>query len=463
MLIKNAQLYGNDSIDLRCQQGLIVEIACSLQGRDKEPVFDARGGAVLPGLHDHHLHLYSLAASHASVFCGPPQVVNAEQLAAVLRKDNGDGWVRGVGYHDSVAGELTRWQLDKYLSDRPVRIQHRSGKMWILNSLAVQLLELDKCPDLEGIERDKKGQANGRLFRLDDWLRKQLGVQSLPDIAPVSKLLASYGVSGISDATPTNSRAMVSQLTTAIEQKKLLQRVTLLGDSELPVPEHPWLQRGAVKILLDEHKLPEFDELTVRIQSAHQAQRAVAIHCVTRTELIFALSALLAAGKYPGDRIEHASVTEDAAFALMLESGITVVTQPGFIATRGDQYLADVKEDYHSLLYRCRSFLQQGIPLAGSSDAPYGDADPWLTMRAAVQRCTASGKVIAGQERLTPEQALALFTAPADNPGGPSRKIAVGEIADLCLLDRSWDEARVRLRQEDVAATIRAGELIYQR
>ena len=66
-------------------------------------------------------------------------------------------------------------------------------------------------------------------------------------------------------------------------------------------------------------------------------------------------------------------------------------------------------------------------------------------------------------ERLNPEQALALFTSAADDPGGDSREIAVGATADLCLLDRGWESARLRLRSDDVMATIRRGEVIYHR
>ena len=52
--------------------------------------------------------------------------------AAAPRAD--DGWIRAVGYHDSVAGELDRHRLDELFARAPVRIQHRSGAMWIVNT-----------------------------------------------------------------------------------------------------------------------------------------------------------------------------------------------------------------------------------------------------------------------------------------------------------------------------------------
>jgi predicted amidohydrolase YtcJ len=218
-----------------------------------------------------------------------------------------------------------------------------------------------------------------------------------------------------------------------------------------------------VNILLDADRLPEYSQLLQRIRQAHGQHRGVAIHCVTRTELIFALTALLEAGGHGADRIEHASVTPDAALPLLQRSGATVVTQPGFIFERGDQYRQDVAVMEQPFLYRCQGFLDAGVPLAAGSDAPYGSPDPWLAMRAANQRRSREGCVLGSAEKLTPERALALYTGTATSPGGASRVLEPGAPADMCLLDRPWQQARQRLNRADVLATVRAGLLIYHR
>ncbi|RLA42617.1 MAG: hydrolase, partial [Gammaproteobacteria bacterium] len=241
------------------------------------------------------------------------------------------------------------------------------------------------------------------------------------------------------------------------------QRILLMGDMELPDSKHPYIERGAYKILLDEKQLPKVDDLVEAIVTAHKDKRAVAIHCVTRTELVFALSSIITAGHHPGDRIEHASITPDEVLPLMQQAQVSVVTQHGFLKERGDQYLVDVEPQYHDLLYRGRAFLDAGIPLAGSSDAPYGSHDPWSTMRAAVDRSTASGELIGAREKLTPEQALALFASSARFPGTATREVAIGEPADLCLLDCKWSVARTRLDCCNVLATVNGGKLIYTR
>jgi len=463
VLIRNVELDGRDIIDLRCERGLVSDIADSLQPHAQETVIDGRGGAILPGLHDHHIHLLALAAAHSSVMCGPPQVTDTEQLRQALNSATGSDWIRGIAYHDSVAGELDSRVLDKLVDDRPVRIQHRSGKMWIVNSIAARMLELEQYKSLDGIECDDRGHPNGRLFRLDEWLRSRMAGQGAPDVGRVSRQLASYGVTGLTDTTPGNSLEEMHLFSRAIDEGRLLQRVLMMGDLDMPASNHRYLERAAHKILLDEKQLPELESLVATIALAHEGRRPVAIHCITRTELVFALSALVTAGHFPGDRIEHASITPDDVLPLMREAQVSVVTQFGFIKERGDQYLVDVKPQYHDLLYRGKTFLDAGIPLAGSSDAPYGSHDPWSTMRAAVARSTGDGKTIGAREKLTPEEALALFTGSARFPGTSTREIAIGELADFCLLDCSWRLARTRLDCANVLATVRDGKQIYAR
>jgi len=177
---------------------------------------------------------------------------------------------------------------------------------------------------------------------------------------------------------------------------------------------------------------------------------------------VLAAAALGAAGVRAGDRVEHAAIAPPEAMALLAGLRVTVVTQPGFIATRGDAYARDVAAADLPHLYRCQGFLDAGIALGGSTDAPFGSPDPWAAMRAAVDRRTPEGSVIGDGERLPPERALALFTSPAEAPGGAPRRVAIGAPADLCLLARPWAEARTRLDAADVCATLCAGALVFR-
>jgi predicted amidohydrolase YtcJ len=468
VLITNVHIAGRaGTVDVRCAGGRIAAVGPSLARAPQESVIDGAGAALLPGLHDHHIHLYALAARHHSVQCGPPAVCNRAQLARALRAQPGVGWIRGVGYHESVAGELDRWVLDAWVADRPVKIQHRSGKLWIVNSLAAQLLSLEQHAQLHGVALTEQRQPNGRLFRLDDWMREQRSRSApddVPSLAGISRQLASYGVTGVTDASPGNNAVTLRQLARAVTAAELLQNVRVMGAEDLPVSAGcAQLRCGERKVMLDEDTLPDWDTLCDSVRRSHEQGRAVAVHCVTAAELVFVLSVLRAVGPLPGDRIEHASLVPRDVLPLLREVGVRVVTQPGFIHERGDQYAQEVDPAEHGDLYRCRALLAQGIPLAGSTDAPYGDPDPWAAMRSAVQRSSRSGICLGPGERLSPEDALALFTSAADDPGGSSRTVSVGGPADLCLLGCRWEDARLRLRSEDVRATIRGGVLIYSR
>jgi predicted amidohydrolase YtcJ len=464
VLIARAEIDGVAPVDVRIAEGRIAEIGSDLARRSGEAVLDAAGGALLPGLHDHHLHLLALAAAEASLRCGPPAVRNTEALAEALAGARGnDAWIRGIGYHESVAGELDRARLDALVRDRPVRIQHRSGAMWVVNSAGAESLGLDAGAVAPGVERNADGRATGRLYRLDAWLRDRLEPGALPPLDGVSRRLASFGVTGVTDATPTNASAELRTFVTAALRGELLQRLVVMGGPELPPSRHPAVECGALKLMLDERDLPAFDALRAWVEDAHRDGRSVAVHCVTRAELVLAASAFAEAGSLPGDRIEHAAVTPPDVASRLAKLSLTVVTQPNFVRERGDAYLADVEPRDRPWLYRGRGLLEASVPLGGGTDAPFGDPDPWAAMRAAVDRRTEAGAALGPEEGLSPERALALFTSPAPSPGDPPRPIAVGATADLCLLERPWGQARSLLSCEFVAAAIRDGRIIWQR
>jgi predicted amidohydrolase YtcJ len=464
LLIRNAELdHGRRIADLRLRDGIVVEIGRGLSSAGDEETIDARGGAVLPGLHDHHIHLRALAASLRSVHCGPPAVANEaamrDALAAAAVGE--DGWIRADAYHESVAGPLDRARLDRYRDDVPLRIQHRSGAMWFLNSPAIERLRIgtDTADAPPGLERDTQGLPTGRLFRGDRWLHERLGSTAAPDLSSAGHLLASFGVTGCTDATATNGESELAAFVKAQRSEALPFDLCVMGGEDLSAVGSPALRTrpGALKVLLDDIALPSIDELAARMTAAHERGRAVAVHCVTRTQLLLALAAWNLAGTVDGDRIEHASVCPQETVEDIGQTGLRIVTQPIFVRDRGDAYLADVDPRDVPSLYRCRSFLEAGIPLAAGSDAPYGDPDPWKAMRAATDRLTAGGTALGESERIDPERALELFTAPLDAPGSTARTIRQGAAADLCILHETWSRARHDLSKGLVHATIRDG------
>lgn len=460
-LIRGARpMFGDPPLDLRIRDGVVAQLGPRLAPLSDERIVEAAGAALLPGLHDHHLHLQALAAAAGSLHCGPPQIVDAAGLATVLRRANAAGgdWLRGIGYHDSVAGEIDRDWLDRHVPDRPVRIQHRSGRLWILNGAALERLG---PPEAGATIALRRAWASGRLLDADDWLRARLPA-TRPALGAVSRRLAQRGVTGVTDATPGNDLAQYAHFAACQRSGELLQRLLVMGDASLAaaVPEAS-IAPGATKLHLHEHALPDFDVLCASIARSHAARRPIAAHCVTTTTLACVLGALAVAGSLPGDRIEHGSMIPDCWLGLLHDAAVTVVTQPNFVFERGDRYLAEIEPAAHAELYRARRLLEAGIALAAGSDAPFGDADPWRAMQAAVERRTRSGSTLGAAEALTPEQACGLFLGPLQDPARPARALVVGRPADLCLLDRDWSSARRALGDVRVRLTLRDGEALW--
>lgn len=450
LLVRCGELAGRLT-DVRVADGYVTATG-TLRPEPGETVLDAAGGAVLPGLHDHHLHLLSLAAARESVVCGPPAVADLAGLGMALRAAPGD-WVRGVGYHESVGGVLDRVVLDRLAPGRPVRVQHRGGALWMLNSRAIAELRLREEP---GVERGPDGEPTGRVWRADALLRERLGTPPSPDLAAVGRRLAALGITGVTDATPGLDDGTVALLAGGA----LPQRLHLLGaPADAVLPERVTV--GPHKILPPDHVSPDWAALHAEITAAHAAGRAVAIHSVTRESLVVSLALLAEAGPLPGDRIEHAAVVGEDVLPLLAEAGPVVVTQPGFVAERGEQYRCDLPEPEHGDLYRYASLLRAGIRVAPSSDAPFASEDPWRTIAAAVHRRTAEGAVLGERERMEAGRVLAGMLTPLDDPGGQPRRVEPGVPADLCVLHVPLREALREPGAGLVRATVCGGVLAY--
>jgi len=242
MIIRNAEIE-RVVTDVLLADGIISRIGNGIQG---ERYFDAKGGALIAGLHDHHIHLNATAAAMNSVRCGPPDVNSERDLVEALNL-SGEGWLRGVGYHHSVAGEIDREWLDENGPNRPIRIQHRSGRLWILNSLAMDYLDLNEPP-------------NGRLLDSDIKLRR---ASHFPDLKPLINRLLSYGITGVTEVTPSNGQAEYENY---IKMAKPL-RLSIMGRAGLSSKQSSYL-----KLHYHDHDLPPLEALVGKIMRAHERE-----------------------------------------------------------------------------------------------------------------------------------------------------------------------------------------------
>jgi predicted amidohydrolase YtcJ len=266
-------------------------------------------------------------------------------------------------------------------------------------------------------------------------------------VRATARHLASFGLTSLTDASVTNGRRQLEHLAGL----DLGQRLTCM--TAAPLSSAPaGIEVGPVKILLDDIALPSLDDLTAQIADAHRRQVPIAVHCVTRLQLVLTLAALDSTGAIDGDRIEHGAIVPPELVDGLVRHRLTVVTQPAFVAARGDQYLDHVDADDQPWLYRLKGLLDAGIPLLASSDSPFGPVDPWLAIGAARDRLSSRRRPVAADEAIDTATALGLYSRGTIAPGAP---------ADLCVVGEPWAQLLASPADTSVVATIARGRLLY--
>jgi len=448
LVLRNGEVEGRRA-DVVLVQGRVFRVRPDQRPDGPHEVLDIEGRAVLPGLHDHHLHLLAMAAAAGSLDLSPPAVAEEAVRRAAAAARPGQ-WVRATGFVPSTV-DLGRERLDEWAGAVPVRVQDASGALWVLNTAALQAVTK------AGVVLGADERERGWILRGDERLG---GAWPEPDLllGAVCAELAAHGVTGLTDATPFTDPTGPARLAAGVADGSIPQRVVITGAPGLAVEDD--LVRGPAKVVIGDHDLPTLPDLVAAIDRAHGDHRPVAVHCVTAEALALLLAAWAEVGVHPGDRVEHGAVIPVSAIPALTDLGVTVVTQPGFVVDRGDRYLAEVDPVDRPDLWRCGTLLAGGVPVGGGTDAPYGPADPWRAMAAAVDRRTSAGEVLGPDDRIAPQRALDLFLGPPDAPGGPPRRVEPGAAADLCVLDRPLADALEDLADVRVTATLVAGRLI---
>ena len=432
---------------------------------------DCGGATLLPGLVDAHLHLFALATRQAHIDCSGFRRME-DVLAAVRARaadTRGDDWVRGEGLDEALLGRLpTAAELDAASPRAPVRLRHRSRHASVLSSRGLRRLG-----PRSGVER-RGGRPTGLVHGEERAVSRTVGrlpAQVLADgLGTVARELASLGLTTVADATPRSWRAL-APLRAAIDAGRVKVRVFAMRPPHAAV----WrgsgrLQPGPAKVMVEEGPSglrPAPAALARRIALGARGG-SVAVHCLGVSTLVAALDAFAglppAARSRRRHRLEHLAECPPPLVDRIKALGLTVVTNPAFVRERGDVYRRETRHEAWGWLYRARSLLAAGVPLAAASDAPVGPVSPWVGMAAARARRTPSGAVLGPGERLSAAAALALFTRGAADALGArsSGRLRRGGPADLVVvapdpLRAPPDEvagARVRL-------TMIGGEIVW--
>jgi predicted amidohydrolase YtcJ len=155
-------------------------------------------------------------------------------------------------------------------------------------------------------------------------------------------------------------------------------------------------------------------------------------------------------------RVEHASVLTEADIGRFGSLGVTASVQPAFLASEHGWLEARLGTERLQRTYAFRSLLEAGAPLAGGSDCPVEPPHPLAGVATARDRCG-----LVGEESLTAEEALSLFTTWSGRAIGESAALAPDAPATFTVLDRDPIDADAdRLRGTAVVATWIKGEPI---
>ena len=427
-------------------------------------VLDCGGRRIIPGIVDAHCHVLATAATGLRVDCRPAATSDIEAIVDALRGASAsrDGWMRGYGYDDSPVGlgrHLTRHDLDRVSTTRPVRVDHRSGHACALNSRALAVVGIGReATDPSGgvIVRDDDGEPTGLLLEMSDWLRHRTGTSEDPSpkvmrgaLSNFGERMLAYGVTQITDAGPGNGLDRWRYFEEVTGDGALPLRLTMMvGFDHLAEMRAAGLGYGATAsrglIALGHAKImltastgqlrPDPAQLADMVAHAHALGFPVAIHAVERDAIVASALAISDAppmkasdGRLPLDRIEHCAECPPDVLELVAKSGAMVVSNPGFLHRDGERYSRTVATDELPHLYPVGALISRGVPCALGSDAPVVEPNPWASIAAAVSRQSASRVNLGGVGVRSVAEALALHS------GG--RRIAPGMPADLAAIE----------------------------
>jgi len=477
-------------------------------------VLDLSGKTVTPGFIDAHAHpmpIYPEDSVWAPVDCRPQTVKNIEGLIAALKrkaeKTPSGKWIVGENYENlKLERQPTRWDLDRASTQNPILLRHYSGHERVCNSLALKLAKITKdIADPPGgrFVRDEKGELTG-LMEENAALNIATG-ETPPDEEVDAGYTRGYrqflsrGVTtvGVAWANVKHARDLErartgdAPLRLYIAMSEGLITETLARKQAMKSDENG-VRYGAIKIFhggsVSAHTCwvsepyigveknfglkPSRSQETLNkvILAAHKAGLQIWVHCNGDREIDMVVTAFENALKiFPRPdhrhRLEHCSVVTPELLRRIKSAGLVVIPH-SYIWEHGD-----ILDAYNPKLWETilpsKSLLDLGISRAAHSDSPVSTSDPLMHIQALVTRTSAQGKTYGLGQRITPEQAITVWTlggAFACFSETQTGSITAGKLADFVILD--GDPTTVvpdQIRKIAVEATFVGGREVFAR
>ena len=471
-----------------------VGVASELTARFPDaPLTDFGDATLVPGFNDAHIHpsivaedLLNLDVSSSVV--GSLAELTRKVLDEAIATPPGT-WIRGTRYDDGKMAEgrvLTRWDLDEVAPDHPVLIIQVAGHWGVFNSKALELAGLDDtavAPPGGEYGRDGAGRLNGVLYERALFELAYPAVASGTPLVPAATL--EDRIDGLQRALTMFHAAGLTSLGDALvgprdlalyqeaERRGMLSaRINMLlsydsfaefnrlglrtgfGSDRLRVGGIKAFVDGAIggRTCLLEQPFEDSDyhgmqttsteEIAEIVRAVHNSGSRLAVHANGDRAISLLLDQIEAADAAlprpdAHHRIEHCSVITEEILRRMGRLGMTGVPFGSYVHYHGGNLLKWYGAERAERMFAHRAFLDLGVGVAGSSDYPCGPFEPLLAMQSCVTRRGYDGAEIGLSQRITPLEALALYTTGgAFASGEEDRKgrLAPGYLADFVAL-----------------------------
>lgn len=505
--------------------GWAADLPSAYAGAACETV-DLGGARVIPGFVDAHMHAVMLADYSRQISALPPKINSIAELIVAIREQrahqDADTWIHGWGYDEALLAEgrsPNRYDLDAASDGAPVCMMRTCGHIRCVNSRALEIAGITRdTPDPEGgqIERDEHGEPTGVLKEtardlVTPFIPRASEDETVASLVELGHLLASQGIVAATDMCTLDGTDAQPLLTRAVEAGLAQDIATYVlwdyvkdGPAYAIAPAEQDRSRqlfcAGIKLLTDgsvSGKTAWFDrpylgcdaadadacgfptctaeELDGAIAFCEENRCQLSMHAMgTRAinRVIEHLSghASWVDGAYPHARIEHVTAPSAAAIEAFVRDGIGVVTQPIFAYAEIGTYLANLGPERTRSCYPFRTMLDAGVTLCISTDAPATSwavpSDPFPNIKSAVTRHAYNGFDFGADERLTIDEAIALYTREAAKMVGFEGlgMLRAGYKASFTVLDRDiYAVPADELDRVGVAATYIRGKKVYER